>query len=175
VKNRNGFLKVSIFLIYLAFIIGSVIYKFNPGQQIGHNFLSFLIEMLKILPCAFILIGLFEVWVKKETVEKHLGDKSRFMAYVWSILLAGTTVGGLYVAFPVAYTLYHKGAKLSVIFTYIAASAICRIPMTIFEISFMGIEFTLVRLAVSIPLVIISSIWLGGYLEKIEFKMMEGN
>ncbi len=78
--------------------------------------------MLKILPCAFILIGLFEVWVKKEIIEKHLGEESGIKGYMGAILLAGTIAGGLLVAFPVAYSMYNKGAKLSVIFTYIYRS-----------------------------------------------------
>jgi len=130
--------------------------------------------MLKILPCAFILIGLFEVWVKRETVEKHFGEESGIRGYIWGILLAGTTVGGLYVAFPVAYSLYSKGAKLSVIFTYLGASAICRIPMAIFEASFLGIKFTAIRLLVSLPLVIVASILLGNYLTKRNYKIIEG-
>jgi uncharacterized membrane protein YraQ (UPF0718 family) len=87
------------------------------------------------------------------------------------VLLAGTTVGGLYVAFPVAYSLYSKGAKLSVIFTYLGAAAICRVPMTIFEASFMGIKFTTIRLLVSLPLVIVTSILLGNYLAKRNYKI----
>ena len=130
--------------------------------------------MLKILPCAFILIGLFEVWVKRGTVEKHLGKESGIRGYLWGVLLAGTTVGGVYVAFPVAYSLYRKGARLSVIFTYIGASALCRIPMSIFEASFLGIKFTLIRLFVSLPLVIVSSMLLGKYLSKRSYKIMEG-
>ena len=82
------------------------------------------------------------------------------------ILLAGTTVGGLYVAFPVAHSLYKKGAGLSVIFTYIGAAAICRIPMTIFEASFLGIKFTLIRWLVSLPLIIVASMMFGNYLSK---------
>ncbi|HDP70096.1 MAG TPA: hypothetical protein ENN38_04715, partial [Actinobacteria bacterium] len=70
--------------------------------------------------------------------------------------------------------LFKKGAKLGVIFTYIGASAICRIPMTIFESSFMGIKFSLIRLLVSIPLVILSSVWLENYLETKNYKIMEG-
>ena len=89
---------------------------------------------------------------QKETVEKHLGKESGIRGYTWGVLLAGTTVGGLYVAFPVAYSLYNKGAKLSVIFTYLGASAICRVPMTIFETSFMGIKFSIIRWSVSLPL-----------------------
>ena len=127
--------------------------------------------MLKILPCAFILIGLFEVWVRGETVEKHLDERSGIRGYIWAVLLAGTTVGGLYVAFPVAYSLYSKGAKLSVIFTYLGAAAICRVPMAISEASFIGIEFTTIRLLVSLPLVIVASMLLGNYLTKRNYKI----
>ena len=173
-KIKNKRIKILAIVIYFAFILSSFVIGFKPGKLIGHNLITFSIEMLKILPCAFILIGLFEVWVKKESVEKHLGKDSGAIGYFWIILLAGTTVGGLYVAFPVAYSLFKKGAKLSVIFTYIGASAICRIPMTIFESSFMGIKFSLIRLVISIPLVILSSVWLGNYLEKKNYRIMEG-
>jgi len=127
--------------------------------------------MLKLLPCAFILIGLFEVWVKRETVEKHFGEESGIRGYIWTLLLGGTTVGGLYVSFPVAYSLYGKGAKFSIILTYIGASGICRVPMAIFETSFLGIKFTIIRLIVSIPLVILTSIALGDYLKKSNYKI----
>ncbi|GAG72907.1 unnamed protein product [marine sediment metagenome] len=130
--------------------------------------------MLKILPCAFILIGLFEVWVKREIIEKHLGEESGIKGYMWAILLAGTIAGGLLVAFPIAYSMYNKGAKFSVIFTYMGAAAICRVPMTMFEASFMGVKFTVIRLLVSLPLVIITSVLLGNYLSKRNYKMVEG-
>ena len=167
-------LKKIIFVIYLLFIAFSFVAGFNPGKEIAFNFITFSVEMLKIVPCAFILIGLFEVWVKKETIEKHFGEKSGAEGYLWAILLSGTTVGGLYVAFPVAYSLFNKGARLSVVFTYISASAICRVPMTVFEASFMGIKFSLIRLFVSLPLVIISSILLGDYLTRKNYKIVEG-
>jgi len=163
--------KILIFLAYALFIVLSIISGYAPGKEIGINFLNFFIFMIKLLPAVFILIGLFEVWVKKETIEKHLGSESGFKGYLWSILLGSTTAGGLYVAFPVAKVLYHKGASLKVIFTYIGAAAICRIPMTTFEASFMGIKFTLIRLLVSIPLIILSSIILAHYLDKTGYKM----
>ena len=171
---KRNVIKIVGISVYIVFILFSFITGFDPGKQIGKNFITFSVDMLKILPCAFILIGLFEIWVKKETVEKHFGKESGIRGYMWAVLLAGTTVGGLYVAFPVAYSLHNKGAKLSVIFTYIGASAICRVPMTIFEASFMGIKFSAIRLLVSLPLVIISSILLGDYLEKRNYKIMEG-
>jgi len=135
--KRSNIIKIVILAGYILFLIVSFRFGFNPGKEIGYNFGSFSVEMLMILPGAFILIGLFEVWVKRETVEKHLGEKSGIMGHIWMVLLAGTMVGGIYTAFPVAYSLYSKGAKLSVIFTYLGASAICRVPMAIFEASFL--------------------------------------
>ncbi len=157
--------------LYILFILISFIFAFTPGEIIARNFFSFFLSMCKILPCAFILIGLFDVWIKKEAIEKHMGKESNAMSYVWAILLAAPIVGGLYIAFPIIDSLYKKGAKLSVIFTFLGAAAIARVPMTAFEISFLGLKFTLIRLAVSLPLVIISSIFLGRYLEAKQYTL----
>ncbi len=120
--------------------------------------------MISFLPAVFILIGIFEVWVKKELIIAHMGQDSGIRAYFWAILLSGTTVGGLYVAFPVSYSLYKKGARLSAIFTYIGAAAVARVPMTVYEASYVGLKFTLIRLSVSLPLIILSSILFEKYL-----------
>jgi len=159
-------LNLLLFGLYTVFIIISLFLSFQPGKEIGKNFISFALTMLKVLPAAFIIIGLFEVWIKKETIEKHLGNKSSIKAYFWVILLASTTVGGMYVAFPVAAVLYRKGARLAVIFAYLTASAVFRIPMAIFEASFLGLKFTLIRFAVALPLIVISSEILGYIIKK---------
>lgn len=165
---QYGFVAIfGIILLYLNTV------KIPAGSLILENVASFGLSMVKVIPCAFILIGLFEVWVKKETVEHHFGKNSGLRGHISGILLAGTTVGGLYVAFPVAAALFHKGARLAVIFSYIGAAAIVRIPMTIFEASFLGIKFTLVRLLVSLPLVILTAELFGRYLERHNFRIRE--
>ena len=171
--KRNRIIRIAVLSGYALFLILSWMLGFDAGQEVGKNFATFALDMLKIVPCAFILIGLFEVWIKRETVERHLGEGSGIMGYLWAILLAGTTVGGVYIAFPIAYSLHSKGAKLGIIFTYIGASAICRIPMAVFEASFLGIKFTAVRLLVSLPLVIIASKILGDYLTKRHYKLSQ--
>lgn len=170
--KKTNLIKLLAVTFYFLFLGWSFIYGFKPGKEIGHNLWSFLIDMIEILPCAFVLIGLLEVWIKRKTVEKHLGDKSGIKGYIWAVLLAGMTVGGMFVGLPVAYSLYNKGAKLSVVFTYIGAAAIARIPMTIFEASFLGLKFTVIRLTVSIPLLIVTSYLLGRYLEKKSYKIV---
>lgn len=171
-KKRKPIPQIVIIVAYLVFLGISFFIGFEPGKQVGLNFFTFALAMLKIVPFAFILIGLFEVWVKREIVEKHLGEESGLKGYLWAIVLAGTIVGPLYVALPIAYSLHKKGAKFGVIFTYVGASAICRVPMATFEASFLGIKFTAIRLLVSLPLVIVTSMMLGKYLTKIRYTMV---
>ena len=172
--NRRSWIKLAVLVGYLAFITISAMIDFSPGKQIGSNFIYFWADLIKILPFAFVLIGLFEVWVNRQTVERHLGAESGARGYLWAMVLSGITVGGVFVAFPVAYSLHKKGAALGVIFTYIGASAVCRIPMNLFELSFMGFKFTAIRLAVSLPLVILSSVLLGRYLKRQNYEIRNG-
>lgn len=156
---------------FILFLVASFLFGYQPGQGIAFNLRDFLMEMAKIVPCAFILIGLFEVWIKRETVEKHLGEDSGLQGHLWGLVLATTTVGGAYVAFPVAYSLYKKGAGLGVIFTYIGAASLVRVPMTIFEASFLGVKFSLVRLFVSLPLILVTAHFFGRYLQTKGYQM----
>ena len=79
----------------------------------------------------------------------------------------------MYVALAAAYYLQKKGAHLSVLFTYIGASEICRIPMATYEASFLGLKFTAIRLIVSLPLVVLISMLLGKYLTRTHYTMKE--
>ena len=160
-RHTKNYLLVMIFAV---FIILSFVFDFKMGIGIFENFYSFFLTMIKFIPAVFLLIGLFDVWVEKELIEKHLGEDSGIMAYLWAIILASTTVGGLYVAFPLAAAIHKKGATPRIIFTYLGAAAVCRIPMTLFEASYVGVKFTVLRWGISIPLIIISSILLEKFI-----------
>lgn len=151
---------------YIAFAIYSFVACNEAGQRAVAGLIDFAKQMAILLPFAFILIGLFEVWIRKETVERYLGTKTGFTSYFLAIALAGITIGGLYVAFPLSYSLYKKGAKLAVVFTYLSSAGICRIPMAIFEATFLGLKFTIIRFTVSIPLVVLTSWLIGSFMQK---------
>jgi len=158
--------KYWLFIIFSILIGVGFILDLNIARGVFANFYSFFLTMLKFVPAVFLLIGLFEVWIDKDLIEKHLGKDSGFLAYFWVLILASTTVGGLYVAFPVASALYKKGASPRIIFSYIGTAAICRIPMTLFEASYVGLSFTAIRWLVSIPLVVISSILMEKFISE---------
>ncbi|MCJ7544106.1 MAG: permease [Phycisphaerae bacterium] len=173
-KNRTKqIVQLALVGAFGMFVALSFVADYGLGKDVARTFGATLVEMLKLLPCAFILIALFDVWVKRETVERHFGKGSGIRGYLWGILLAGMSVGGMYVAFPVACSLFRKGAKLSVIFAYVGFAGVCRIPMTMFEASFMGGLFTAVRLGVSIPLVAIGAVVMGRVLERRGYQISE--
>ena len=169
--SKKNKINLGIFITFTLFIVISTILKYDIGIKMRDNFFLFAWDMIKILPPAFILIGLFDVWVSRETIEKNFGNISGFKKYIWSILLAATTVGGTFVAFPVAHSLYKKGAKYSSIFAYVTSASLVMVPMSIMEASILGVKFTLIRLGVSLPLVIISAVILGNYFEKIKYEL----
>ena len=162
---------ISLAGVYVLFLGISIGMGFDPGIKIGKNFIQFFLIMIKIIPCIFILLGLFDVWVENEKIERKMGEKSGVLGFILAILLAGTTVGGIYIAFPIAYSLWKKGARLAVIFTYVGAAGVCRAPMMFFEASFMGIKFTLIRMVVSIPLVVLTALLIESQIKKETYKI----
>lgn len=144
--------------LVIGVAIGGKITGCCMGDKLFTNLWMYLKTLLLLLPPVFVLIGLFEVWVPQTVIEKHFGESHGFGAWFWLMMLGATIVGGLYVALPLGYALYQKGTHLRLIYGFLGFSTICRIPMTFFEASFLGLKFTIIRYLVSLPLAIISSI-----------------
>ncbi len=170
-KEKDHKLDYAIFFGFMAFLGISWLIRFDLGLAMGENFLIFARDMVLILPPAFVIIGLFEIWVDRETIESHFGSASGMRRHIYAILLAATTVGGTFVAFPVANSLYHKGADYSSIFTYITSASLVMIPMSIMEASIIGLEFTLLRIGLSLPLVVLSSVLLDSLFSTKNYKL----
>lgn len=103
------------------------------------------LEMLSVLPPVFILLGLLDVWVKRETMIKYMGENSGIFGIIIAFILGSAAAGPLYAAFPVAVVLLEKGSKLSNVLIMIGAWSTTKIPLLLFEASSMGIKFTATR------------------------------
>lgn len=134
-------------------LINIVLIGFLP--RIGQKSLSITwnntLEMLSVIPPIFILLGLLDVWVKRETMSKLMGEKSGVVGIAIAFLLGSAAAGPLYVAFPVAETLIKKGSKFSNVLILIGAWSTTKIPLLLFEASAMGWKFMLTRLLIDIP------------------------
>ena len=57
---------------YAMLTVLSFVFGFNPGKLIFANFTQSFIEMITFMPFLFIIIGLFDIWVPKEKIQKHI-------------------------------------------------------------------------------------------------------
>lgn len=108
-------------------------------------------EMLVIIPPIFILLGLLDVWVPRETMTKYMGEGSGLVGILLSFLIGSAAAGPLYGAFPVTSVFMKKGVKFSNILIFIGAWSTTKIPMFLFELTSLGPKFALTRLAINIP------------------------
>lgn len=139
----------------LVFLIALWIFYPEIGKQansvIGFSFK----EMLLVIPPVFILLGLLDVWVSRDTMIKYMGEDSGLKGILLAFIIGSSAAGPLYGAFPVAAVFMKKGVKFSNIMIFIGAWSTTKIPMLLFEMSSLGWRFMLTRLLVDIPGIII--------------------
>jgi len=145
--------KFFLFLIFINILL--IIYHPAVGLKSIEISTISLIEMVIVVPPIFLLLGLFDVWVPRETIMALMGEKSGILGISLALLLGSFSAGPLYAAFPVATVLMNKGSKFSNILLFVGAWATTKIPMLLFEASSMGWKFMLTRLIINIPGIII--------------------
>ena len=170
-KHRTDLVLIGFFGLAFA---TSFALPWDFGIRTAGHFASSFQEMISFLPAIFILVGLIEAWVPKEVVARHTGEGSGWKSSVWMMLFAMLQVGPLYGAFPVAYLMWKKGTSTRNIFIYLGAFTSMKLPMLGFEIGFLGLKFTLLRTALSIPVFITIAVIVDRYFGA-DFVMHDGS
>lgn len=142
--------KYRFFLLILAVNLVVLLIRPDVGARSFSLTWKNLLEMLSVLPPIFILLGLLDVWVKRETMVKYMGEGSGIVGILIAYFIGSAAAGPLYAAFPVAGVLLRKGSRLSNVFIMIGAWSTTKIPLLLFEASAMGLKFTLIRLVLDL-------------------------
>ncbi len=170
-KNREQMKKKSLKnLLFLAVITVTaivllILYPENRKPAMAASW-RFFIELVEVLPGVMVLMGLFTVWVKNETVIKYLGHTSGIKGIALAFFLGMIPTGPLYVAFPMAASLLKKGARAANIIIFLSAWACIKIPQELVEMRFLGIRFMALRLGFTILMVLLMGLFIekvGGY------------
>lgn len=148
-KRYRGFILVGLLLIGLSFINQEL------GKSVFDTTTYQLREMILIIPPIFILLGLLDIWVPKQTMVKYMGEGSGLKGIFLALFIGSAAAGPLYGAFPVAAVFMKKGVKFSNILIFLGAWSTTKIPMLLFEFSSLGVPFALTRLLVNLPGIII--------------------
>jgi uncharacterized membrane protein YraQ (UPF0718 family) len=141
-------------LAFVAFVIIFPTYREKSISMIVFQAKT----MLLVIPPIFILLGLLDVWVPREKMMKFMGPGTGIKGGALAFFLGSFAAGPLYGAFPVAAVLMKKGASFTNIMIFIGAWSTTKIPMLLFEMSALGVRFTLSRLAIDIVGILIIAV-----------------
>ncbi len=139
-------------IVIILVVLYSFLYFINPDifhgsvEETKNN----LWEMIQIIPPVFLLLGLLDVWVPRETMVKMMGRGSGLRGVLLAFFMGSAAAGPLYAAFPIAVTLLKKGSSFRNVLILIGAWSTTKVPLLMFEASSMGLEFMLIRLGLSI-------------------------
>ena len=148
------------FLVFFAINIILLFALPETGKKSFELTWNNLLEMISIVPPIFILLGLLDTWVQRETMIKYMGDGSGIRGALIAFIMGSVAAGPLYAAFPIAGTLLKKGARLFNIFIFIGAWSTTKIPLILFETSNLGWRYMLMRLGCNIIGIIIIALLL---------------
>jgi uncharacterized membrane protein YraQ (UPF0718 family) len=140
-----------VFIVLLIFNLLLLVVSPAIGKQSFVLTYKNVLEMLSVIPPIFVLLGLLDVYVKRETMIKLMGDNSGLIGIVLAFVMGSVAAGPLYAAFPVAAILLKKGSRFSNVLIFIGAWSTTKIPLLLFEATSMGWQFMLIRFALDIP------------------------
>ncbi len=169
IKRYRVFLIVFAAMILIALINRKLGWK---ALRITTNSVK---EMLLVIPPIFILLGLLDVWVPRETMIKYMGEGSGLKGVLLAIFIGSAAAGPLYGAFPVAAVFMKKGVKFTNILIFIGAWSTTKIPMFLFEMASLGTRFAIARLLIDIPGIIIIAFILSKMVSKREIEALYEN
>jgi uncharacterized membrane protein YraQ (UPF0718 family) len=148
-KKYNIFIAVQV-IDTLLFFFHPVLANLAWGKSI-----SFSVNIAIVLPPILLLLGFLDTWLPSQAVEAHLGKKSGVKGIFLATFMGSFAAGPLFAAFPVAASFASKGGRMANTVIFLGAWATIKVPMLLMESQFLGIRFSLLRLAITLPLIVL--------------------
>ena len=130
----------------------------ESGREAVSLSLKNLLKILSIIPPIFLLLGLMDVWVPKETIMKSMGKDAGIKGGIFAFVLGSFSSEPLNASFPAAMVILKKGVSLANIFIFLGAWSTTKIPMMLFKITRLGSKFALVRFGLNLAAIIVLAV-----------------
>lgn len=108
-----------------------------------------LLSVVPLLMAAFLIAGLIQVLVSRETVTRWLGEESGWRGIALACVGGALIPGGPYVYYPIAAVLLKSGASLGVLVAFVTAKNLWSVSRLPLEFALLGSHLTVVRFAVT--------------------------
>ena len=144
---------ISIAFLALLFILDALgvkigVAKMDSQASLGLSALNSaffqFVSMLKIVPPIFLLIGLLDMWVPRETMIRLMGEKSGAVGVLIAFFIGTMSAGPLIAAFPVAQIMLKKGARYSNVLFFLTVWASAKLPILFYQATTLGLLYTVV-------------------------------
>lgn len=121
--------------------------------EIAASYLGFLAVLSPKILCGFFIAAAMPVLIPQEVLTRWVGRESGVRG-LWVACIAGALVpGGPMMIFPLAAGFRMAGAGIGVIIAFVVAWSLYGVNRTvIWEMSFLHIDFVLLRVAICLPL-----------------------
>jgi len=153
----------SVIAFGLAALLAGIICLWLRGfDGVQRGFLTAGEILLTIAPqiCGGVLIaGLVQVLVPKDAVSRWLGEEAGMRGLFIAQVAGALTPGGPFGSFALVYALGKVGADIGVLVCYLTSwTTISLLRLVIWEIPFLGLEFSLLRFGISLPMGIVAGL-----------------
>lgn len=152
----------TLIFIALAVVSGAALWWLKGEEAFNSAALSGITLIIMIIPIiliAMIISSYVRQLLPTEVVERWLGSESGLRGLAVAILGGAVTPGGPFAAFPLVVGFYRSGASFEICVAYLTSWTVLGLNrVLIWELPFLGVDFVLLRLMVSLPLPVIA--WL---------------
>jgi uncharacterized membrane protein YraQ (UPF0718 family) len=142
-----------LFLLLVALVLAGVAWN-QGGSELALEGLTAggrtLLRVTPLLLAAFIVAGLTQALVSRETIERWLGRSAGWRGILLACVGGALIPGGPYVYYPIAGALLKSGASLGVLVSFVVAKNLWSISRIPYEIALLGTELTLIRFSLTL-------------------------
>jgi len=147
----------------VAALLGGGLSAWLRGTEaVERAFLSAGELMLQVAPQligGLLIAGLVQVLMPKEAVSRWLGGESGMRGLFIAEVAGALTPGGPYGSFALVYALGKVGADIGVLIAYLTAwTTLGVMRLIVWEIPFLGVNFSLLRFVICLPMGIIAGL-----------------
>lgn len=154
--------KTDIVFAALAAITGGITYARFGGGAVWESVEragTLLLVVLPQLAAGLLIGGLVTRLVSREKVARWLGGSSGMTGLLLASLAGLLTPGGPFTSFPMVYALWIAGADAGALIAFISAWSLLGFNrLIVWELPLLGVEFTMLRFVVCLPLPVIAGL-----------------
>ncbi|MGV6875074.1 permease [Pseudochelatococcus sp. B33] len=160
--RRMAGLRSTLLFLALSVVAGLACYAVKGADAVGGRLTEAGYRVVSLLP--HLVLGLMiaaavTVLVPRERVARWLGEESGLKGLAIASFIGAIMPGGPFASFPLVFALAQAGADAGALIAFLIAWAAIGVNrLVIWEIPFMGFEFSLLRFVSSLPLPVIAGV-----------------